>query len=272
MKKIKVSALYNKAKESNVTFLFNAADSDLIPEIKDENGSILDSDFVTYYISNSNTFDRYIRNQHGKKIYSIYEEDLEDLTELECWKAEVKEQLLVNIFEFAGEYAKAIQKFKMQIGADLKVVTNLGATEETSTYGARHSEDTYGEDVTTSDYGQQSGSSTQGQRASQSTNSNKTYESGTLETIERVNNTADAVTDTSSAAAHQDVVTRDLRSDEHDENSYIDKNESKAVTNTVTTYNDLDYYRNMAQYPIFESTMKKIIDKIIIGMGVKYEY
>lgn len=272
MKKIKVSVLYNRAKADNTTLLFDSTDKDLIPEMVDEDENILDNDFITYYINNSDIFDRYVRNMHGRKIYSMYDEDLEDLTELECWKAEIKEQLLINMYEFAGDYAKAMQKFKMQIGADLKVVENLGATEVTSDYGAKHSEDTYGEDVTTSDYGAQSGSSQQGLRSSTSVNSDKTYESGLLEDVEKVTNTAQPVTDTSSAAAHQDIITRDLKTDEHDENSHSDKVSGKAVENTTTTYNDLDYYKNMAQYPEFEAIIKRIINKVVIGMGVSYEY
>ena len=163
MKKIRVSVLYNRAKQAETTLLFDQADSALIPEITDEDGNELDNDFVAAYIANSAIFDRYIRNQHGKKLYSMYDEDLEDLTPLQIWKAEIKEQLLINIEEFAGEYAKAMQKYKMQIGADLRVVQTLGPTELTMEHGAKHSEDTFGEDHTTNDYGAQSGRSARSQ-------------------------------------------------------------------------------------------------------------
>lgn len=276
MKKIRVSVLYNRAKQANTTLLFDQADSALIPEITDEEGNTLDNDFVAAYLANSVIFDRYIRNQHGKKLYSMYDEDLEDLTPLQIWKTEIKEQLLINMEEFAGEYAKAMQKYKMQIGADLRVVQELGATELTMEHGAQHSEETYGEDHTTNDYGAQSGSSTAAPRTQTTTLKDNTYEDGAvtpnLTPHEETVTSSVQVIDSSSANAYKDEVTRDLRTDEHDSDLYTDKNSTKAVTNTTTTYNDLDYYRNMAQYPEFMPIMKKIINKIIIGTGVSYDY
>lgn len=272
MKKIKVSVLYNRAKQAETTLLFDESDSALIPEITDEQGNILDNDFVAAYIANSMIFDRYIRNQHGKKLYSMYDEDLEELTPLEIWKAEIKEQLLINMEEFAGEYVKAMQKYKMQIGADLKVEQKLGPTELTMEHGAQHSEDTFGEDHTTNDYGVQTGSSTAAPRTQTTTLKDTTYEDGVLTPHEETVTESVQVVDSSRAEAHSDEVTRDLRTDEHDSNLYTDKNTTEEVTNTTTTYNDLDYYRNMAQYPEFMPIMKKIINKIIIGTGVTYDY
>lgn len=276
MKKIRVSVLYNRAKQENTTLLFDVADSALIPEITDEKGNTLDNDFVAAYLANSAIFDRYIRNQHGKKLYSMYDEDLEDLTPLQIWKAEIKEQLLINIEEFAGEYAKAMQKYKMQIGADLKVVQTLGPTELKMEHGAQHSEDTFGEDHTTNDYGAQSGSSTAAPRTQTTTLSDNTYEDGAvtpaLTPHEETVTSSIQVIDSSSANAYKDEVTRDLRTDEHDSDLYTDKNSTEEVVNTTDTYNDLDYYRNMAQYPEFMPIMKKIINKIIIGTGVSYDY
>lgn len=276
MKKIRVSVLYNRAKQANTTLLFDEADSTLIPEITDEQGNTLDNDFVAAYLANSAIFDRYIRNQHGKKLYSMYDEDLEDLTPLQIWKAEIKEQLLINIEEFAGEYAKAMQKYKMQIGADLRVVQVLGETELTMEHGAKHSEDTFGEDHTTNDYGAQGGSSTAAPRKQTTTLKDNTYEDGAvtpnLTPHEETVTESIQVVDSSSANAYKDEVTRDLRTDEHDSDLYTDKNSTEEVTNTTTTYNDLDYYRNMAQYPEFMPIMQKIINKIIIGTGVSYDY
>ena len=276
MKKIRVSALYNRAKQAETTLLFDQADSALIPEITDEDGNALDNDFVAAYLANSAIFDRYIRNQHGKKLYSMYDEDLEDLTPLEIWKAEIKEQLLINMEEFAGEYAKAMQKYKMQIGADLRVVQTLGPTELTMEHGAKHSEDTFGEDHTTNDYGAQGGSSTAAPRKQTTTLNDNTYEDGAvtpnLTPHEETVTESIQVIDSSSANAYKDEVTRDLRTDEHDSDLYTDTNSTIEVVNTTDTYNDLDYYRNMAQYPEFMPIMKKIINRIIIGTGVSYDY
>ena len=276
MKKIRVSALYNRAKQAETTLLFDQADSALIPEITDEDGNALDNDFVAAYLANSAIFDRYIRNQHGKKLYSMYDEDLEDLTPLEIWKAEIKEQLLINMEEFAGEYAKAMQKYKMQIGADLRVVQTLGPTELTMEHGAKHSEDTFGEDHTTNDYGAQGGSSTAAPRKQTTTLKDNTYEDGAvtpaLTPHEETVTESIQVIDSSSANAYKDEVTRDLRTDEHDSDLYTDTNSTIEVVNTTDTYNDLDYYRNMAQYPEFMPIMKKIINRIIIGTGVSYDY
>ena len=276
MKKIRVSALYNRAKQAETTLLFDQADSALIPEITDEDGNALDNDFVAAYLANSAIFDRYIRNQHGKKLYSMYDEDLEDLTPLEIWKAEIKEQLLINMEEFAGEYAKAMQKYKMQIGADLRVVQTLGPTELTMEHGAKHSEDTFGEDHTTNDYGAQGGSSTAAPRKQTTTLKDNTYEDGAvtpaLTPHEETVTESIQVIDSSSANAYKDEVTRDLRTDEHDSDLYTDTNSTIEVVNTTNTYNDLDYYRNMAQYPEFMPIMKKIINRIIIGTGVSYDY
>ena len=276
MKKIRVSALYNRAKQAETTLLFDQADSALIPEITDEDGNALDNDFVAAYLANSAIFDRYIRNQHGKKLYSMYDEDLEDLTPLEIWKAEIKEQLLINMEEFAGEYAKAMQKYKMQIGADLRVVQTLGPTELTMEHGAKHSEDTFGEDHTTNDYGAQGGSSTAAPRKQTTTLNDNTYEDGAvtpaLTPHEETVTESIQVIDSSSANAYKDEVTRDLRTDEHDSDLYTDTNSTIEVVNTTNTYNDLDYYRNMAQYPEFMPIMKKIINRIIIGTGVSYDY
>ena len=276
MKKIRVSALYNRAKQAETTLLFDQADSALIPEITDEDGNALDNDFVAAYLANSAIFDRYIRNQHGKKLYSMYDEDLEDLTPLEIWKAEIKEQLLINMEEFAGEYAKAMQKYKMQIGADLRVVQTLGPTELTMEHGAKHSEDTFGEDHTTNDYGAQGGSSTAAPRKQTTTLNDNTYEDGAvtpaLTPHEETVTESIQVIDSSSANAYKDEVTRDLRTDEHDSDLYTDTNSTIEVVNTTNTYNDLDYYKNMAQYPEFMPIMKKIINRIIIGTGVSYDY
>ena len=276
MKKIRVSALYNRAKQAETTLLFDQADSALIPEITDEDGNALDNDFVAAYLANSAIFDRYIRNQHGKKLYSMYDEDLEDLTPLEIWKAEIKEQLLINMEEFAGEYAKAMQKYKMQIGADLRVVQTLGPTELTMEHGAKHSEDTFGEDHTTNDYGAQGGSSTAAPRKQTTTLKDNTYEDGAvtpaLTPHEETVTESIQVIDSSSANAYKDEVTRDLRTDEHDSDLYTDTNSTIEVVNTTNTYNDLDYYKNMAQYPEFMPIMKKIINRIIIGTGVSYDY
>ena len=272
MKKIKILGLYNKAKEAQTTLLFDAADVSLLPDIVDENGNNLDCDFISYYIANSAIFDRWAKNQHGRKIYKMFEEDLEDLTALEIWKAEIKEQLLINIEEFAGEYAKAMQKYKMQIGADLKVVEKLGPTELTMLHGAKHSEDSFGEDHTTNEYGAQSGSSTAAPRKQTTELSNKTFESGDLSVIEKNETSSIQVIDSSSANAYTDEVTRDLRMDEHDSDAFTDKNSTILVQNETTTYNDLDYYRNMNQYPEFTAIMKKILNKVIIGTGATYDY
>jgi hypothetical protein len=276
MKKIRVSVLYNRAKQANTTLLFDEADSALIPVITDEEGNTLDNDFVAAYLANSAIFDRYIRNQHGKKLYSMYDEDLEELTPLQIWKAEIKEQLLINIEEFAGEYAKAMQKYKMQIGADLRVVQTLGPTELTMEHGAKHSEDTFGEDHTTNDYGAQGGSSTAAPRKQTTTLKDNTYEDGAvtpnLTPHEETVTESIQVVDSSSANAYKDEVTRDLRTDEHDSDLFTDTNSTIEVVNSTDTYNDLDYYRNMAQYPEFMPIMKKIINKIIIGTGVTYDY
>ena len=272
MKKIRILGLYNKAKQAQTTLLFDAADVSLLPDIVDEDGNDLDCDFITYYMTNSVIFDRWVKNQHGRKIYSMFEEDLEDLTELQIWKAEIKEQLLINMEEFAGEFAKAMQKYKMQIGADLRVVQNLGATELSMYHDLQHNETTYGEDHTTNDYGAQSGSSTAAPRTQTTVNSNKSYELGTMVDTEQSQTTSIQVIDSSSANAYKDEITRDLRTDEYDSDAYTDKNSTTAVENTTTTYNDLDYYRNMAQYPEFTAVMKRILNKIIIGTGASYDY
>lgn len=258
MKKIKISVLYNQAKQNNTTLIFDNSMVNLIPEMVDEDGNTIDNDFITYYLNNYALFDRWIRNQHGLKLYSMYDEDLEDSTELESFKNDIAGITIVNMQEFAGDFAKATIKYKMQLGADLQVITE----DEIS---ARHSEDTYGEDVTENSYGAQSGTSTAAPRQTTTVNSDKTYESGGIQQVEQSRTDTIQITDSSTAAAHKDTITRDLRTDEHDSNSYKD-------THTTTTYNDLDYYKNMAQFPEFEAVMKRILNKIIIETGVSYEY
>lgn len=252
MKRVYIKSLYNSAKTSNVPLLFDTTLSSKIPVYKDENGSNVDADFITYYVQNHSLFDRYIKYMHGSKIYSYDEEEFQ--TALPAFKDHIEALLFANIDEFAGMFAKETINHKFVLGNKVFKTDTMGEETGSKTYGA---------DSTSYTYGEKHSEATSPQKKTTSNQYNRSYELEALEQVSKSEAISDQFVDQMDENAHTDSTLRSQR---------IDSFQNDQTINTYETIDNSRYYENMNNIPEFEDCMKRIINKLIIETGASYEY
>ena len=268
--KTRILSIYNKAKTENKPLLFDSESAALIPAIYDEEGEEIDTNFIAYYLANYAIFDRFVKYQHGKKYYSYITEDFE--SSLAAFKDEAQTILAVHAPAWASEFAANVKKNKIILTNNTTKTDILGESEEIRTMGARHSETLYGEDTTTANYGATSTTMATGEHNAENHKYETTYDSGTLTETTKDTTKNAAASDTSSSTAHEDSSTREARSDEHDEDQYIDNILRPETTNVSTVIDNAGYFEKLNNIPEFTNLMKKIINTIIVEMGCCYDY
>ena len=268
--KIRILSIYNRAKTEAKPLLFTAALSSLIPKIYDEEGHEIDTDFVTYYLNNYNYYDKYIKYNHGKKLYYYDEEEF--TSSLEAFQDEAASIMAIHAPAWASEFAANIKKNKLILDNIIEKTDTLGEVEEIRTMGAQHSETLFGEDETTASYGALSTTMQTGLRNATNQHSERVHEENTMEVISSDNSTNQPASDTSSTAAHSDTSIREARTDTTDTNSYVDNILKPETINTYVTKDNSGYFEKLNNIPEFSNLMRKIINTIIIETGARYDY
>lgn len=270
MKKIRIFSIYNNARLNNKK-LFNFTElKTMIPTFKDEDGNSIDGDFISYYELFSDIFDKYIKYNHGSKIFSYYEEDFDSA--LNAFQDESAAFASKYILEYSSEFAKNMKKLKLINNPGYVKIQNLGEILKTDTLGPTELFREYDEDSTTNSYGAQSGSTTLGTRHSSNLEYNKAYDSGNLVNNAKSEQDSNSVTDTSSAAAHSDSVIRAGRTDAETTTETVNTYTTNAVTNQEILKNYSDYYDLLEKQPELRNIINSFLNQLIIEMGCSYEY
>lgn len=256
MTKTRIAAIYSQATTNSTPLFFSSTLTALLPAMYDESGNAIDNDFITYYLTNYQYFDKYVKYQHGKKLYSYDEEEFDSA--LLGFKDEAEAILSVNINKWASWFSELTTKNKLILGNKIVRTEELGPTEKTI-------ETDYGQDLTTNQYGAQSGSSVVAARHSENQHQDNSYELETLATKSKDIADSNGYTDTSSSQAHTDTSTRNSRTDTVSETTTTTENE-------IITTDNSRYYENMSNLPEFDNVIKRILNQVIIESGCCYEY
>lgn len=268
--KIRILSIYNRAKVDNLPMLFSAGLSGIIPKMYDQEGNEIDTDFVAFYLQHYAIFDKYIKYNHGKKIYYYDSEEFDNA--LTAFKDEAAAIMSVHAPAWASEFAANVQKNKVILQNEINKMDTLGQVDEIRWMGAQHSETLYGEDETTATYGATETTMSTGTHKGKNEHSEKTFENNSMTVISKDEKTDDPAEDVSSSISHEDNSVREARTDETDSDAYVDRIEKPETVNEYLTVDNIGYLEKLKELPEFTNLMHKIINTIIIETGAKYDY
>ena len=189
-------------------------------------GEHLEGNFVTYYTTNYQLFDRYVVKLFGERAIEV--DDTEPLSDTVInWSYDVDGIVFSHLVDWAKMYSASIKDYEPLWNVDGTVQTTYGATRDTDSFGNKREQSAYGATSNSMQYGATSESMQYG-ATSESMQYGATSESmqygNTSETLGQHTNTG---TDYKTSYPDSTEVKTDKRTDE-----------LGAQTNTTTAHTD----------------------------------
>lgn len=228
-----------------------------------------DSNFITDYIAMSDTLDKGLVFQYGKRLFDYYDEITSD--SFDNWKEISSSIVLKHLRDWAFLYYTITRDYNPLYNVDGTEETTYGPTKNTNKYGPTSQTNAYGENVSTYNSAEKNTSTTIASRTNSSTDSKKAYPDNALEVTNSVSDTIGGGTDTSKQDEYIDTSTNNAHNDTISTTQHTDEVESIAHTDTLRRYGNIGVTKSSdlvsSEYTLRTKSFWDIVFKTMLMEG-----
>lgn len=239
-------------------------------------GEHLEGNFVTYYTTNYELFDRYVVKLFGERAIEV--DDTEPLSDTVInWTYDVDGIVFSHLVDWAKMYSASIKDYEPLWNVDGTVTTTYGATRDTDSFGNKREQNAYGATSNSMQYGATSESTqygatsettqygarseTTGARSDEHNDYKTSYPDSTevktdrsTDSIGTQTNTKATVSDTVSGTTHTDTHTGTTHTDTATGTAHTDTFTEDAHSDTHTSDQHIDTERRTGNIGVTKST------------------